>query len=359
MTSMFGPDLRWGRILLASGVWLLLQSAAWCGDDQSPPQPLPQRRKPIRQNNSQPSSRVAGNVRAIERKPNETANEHSAHQSSRTQPGGIQPGYWSFLKRACTECHGADAQEGNIRVDTLDPNLHSGKDVDWWTEVFAVINKGEMPPPDSTELTDSDRAKIVEWLSTELQAASIARRQSASHSAFRRLTKYETNYASKTCWGCHGTSPTIYRPMRSRTRAFANSSELLHMSVAQFETLHRIARSALSRAIVTGEQPKTLYWGVTMKEASRLEWPKQAHKLEEAKKKFKDEPEKLDAELKRLEKSFRQVTSRSHYRDLASGQTVAATWEYDSAKYANAPRTEPIPIPTMVETIAILRPVSG
>ncbi|MCC6510629.1 MAG: hypothetical protein IT423_16115, partial [Pirellulaceae bacterium] len=29
-----------------------------------------------------------------------------------------------ILKQACGDCHGASQQEGNIRVDTLDPNLH-------------------------------------------------------------------------------------------------------------------------------------------------------------------------------------------------------------------------------------------
>ncbi|HIN53360.1 MAG TPA: hypothetical protein EYM79_03530, partial [Planctomycetes bacterium] len=54
----------------------------------------------------------------------------------------IQP----ILKASCVECHGPDTQEGNIRLDTLDPNLQRGADVKWWIEVLGVINNGEMPP---------------------------------------------------------------------------------------------------------------------------------------------------------------------------------------------------------------------
>ena len=43
------------------------------------------------------------------------------------------------LKKACVRCHGTKTQEGNIRIDTLDPNLLQGADVKWWLEVAAVL----------------------------------------------------------------------------------------------------------------------------------------------------------------------------------------------------------------------------
>ena len=80
--------------------------------------------------------------------------------------------------------------EGNIRIDTLNPDLLGGGDTDWWVEIFAVVAKGEMPPPDSSELGKTERQQIVEWLSTELQAASRMRRSEGTRSSFRRLTRY-------------------------------------------------------------------------------------------------------------------------------------------------------------------------
>ena len=44
-------------------------------------------------------------------------------------------------------------QEGNIRIDTLNPDLLHGDDVDWWLEVLAVLSNGEMPPADEADLS--------------------------------------------------------------------------------------------------------------------------------------------------------------------------------------------------------------
>ncbi len=103
----------------------------------------------------------------------------------------IQP----ILQKACVECHGPELQEGNIRLDTLNPDLHQGPDVAWWVEVFAVLSKGEMPPQDAEPLSDEDRSRVVEWLSREIQTASIVRKEAEGHTSFRRMTRYEYNYA--------------------------------------------------------------------------------------------------------------------------------------------------------------------
>ena len=102
----------------------------------------------------------------------------------------IQP----ILEKACVQCHGPDTQEGNIRIDTLDPDLLHGSDVDRWLEIVAVLSNGEMPPPDEAKLADDDRSKLIEWLSSEIQVASAVRRAEQGHSSFRRMTRYEYNY---------------------------------------------------------------------------------------------------------------------------------------------------------------------
>ncbi len=53
------------------------------------------------------------------------------------------------LKRACVHCHGPDKQKGKFRVDTLNPDMLKGEDLEWWLEVFDVVSNGEMPPEDA------------------------------------------------------------------------------------------------------------------------------------------------------------------------------------------------------------------
>ncbi len=264
-----------------------------------------------------------------------------------------------ILERNCLDCHGPVATEGNIRIDTLDPNLVAGKDTDWWIEVYAVLSKGEMPPPDELVMDEpvmdeEDRRKVVEWLSSELQTASIVRRNSSPHSGFRRLTRYETNYALQDLLGLPWDFAKDLPPESISEDGFENSSELLQLSVTQFETFRRLTRNALRRATVQGARPPTLYWGVTMAEAAQHEWIKQSEELEKAKQQHAADPEKQRAELISLEESFRRPHARAYFKELTSGRTAAAQWQYYDAKHAFAPQDNSPAFPESFACVAIL-----
>ena len=161
------------------------------------------------------------------------------------------------LKRACVSCHGPDKQKGKFRVDTLDPDLLNGEDVSWWLEVFGVIGNGEMPPEDAeVHLQDADRAVVIDWLSREIQQASRVARSAQGRSSFRRLTRYEYDYALRDLLGLDHSLVDRLPPETASEDGFKNSSELLQMSSMQFQTYREIGLKALRRAIVTGERPK-------------------------------------------------------------------------------------------------------
>ena len=259
-----------------------------------------------------------------------------------------------LLEQHCFDCHGPEVTEGNIRIDTLDPNLLQGGDTEWWVEVFAVVTKGEMPPPDDSQLTDADRHAIVEWLSLELQAASQLRRQSGSRSSFRRLTRYEFNYALQDLLGLPWDFAKDLPPEPHTKEGFENSADLLHLSVSQFETYQRLAREALTRATVFGEKPPTLRWGIAMREAAAREWPQQDARREKAKQELANDDAKLQAELMRLEEEFHRPHGNAYYKELSSGRTAPARWEYYGAKYAFAPSAEQPLMPAKIDCVAVL-----
>ncbi|MCU0714129.1 MAG: DUF1592 domain-containing protein [Pirellula sp.] len=297
-----------------------------------------------------------GLIRSQYKKALETTSAADPSASKLPQPrleefrNSIEP----ILRKACFDCHGESDPQGNIRIDTLDPNLHTGGDADWWNEIFSVITKGEMPPPDSTDISDDERTKIAAWLSHELQAASIVRRNTAVHSSFRRLTRYEYNYALQDLLGLPWDFAKDLPPEANSEDGFQNSTEHLHMSVTQFETYYRSAHAALSRAIHLAPKPESLYWGVSMTDVSKLEWPKQKAEKAKLRKEFKDTPEKLEDELKKLEQKFQQPHSRSYFRALENGRTAIANWDYDEAKYANPPRNSLHKQPEAFRHVAIL-----
>lgn len=285
------------------------------------------------------------------------------HAQVKPPTGQPQPNLESFAKvvkpliqRYCIDCHGPDAAEGNLRLDRLDPDLLQGQDTDWWVEVFTVVTRGEMPPPDDVDMLDADRQAFVNWLSSELQAASQARRQSKAHSAFRRLTRYEYNYALQDLLGVPWDFARDLPPEPSSEDGFQNSAELLHLSVSQFETYHRLARQALDRVTVTGDRPPTRYWGISMRDAADREWSKQAEQIEKLKQTFADKPQQLQSELERLEEQFRRSHRTAYYRDLNTGRTAPAQWAYQKARFAFSPVSMQPPFPDTFQQVAILPP---
>lgn len=259
-----------------------------------------------------------------------------------------------ILEQACVQCHGSETEEGNIRIDTLDPDLLHGKDVDWWLEVLAVLSNGEMPPADEAELTNVDRTKVIEWLSQEILVASTVRRAAGGHSSFRRMTRYEYNYALQDLLGLPLDFAQDLPPEANSEDGFQNSSELLHMSVEQIETYRRIAHKALKRATVSGQRPAVLYWGVSMRQAAEMEWPKQAEQLEKLREKFKDDPVKQKEESDRLTASFKKPHRNTYYKVSPSGRTARTSWAYYGAKYAFSPTQSRPEIPDTFDTVAVI-----
>jgi mono/diheme cytochrome c family protein len=262
----------------------------------------------------------------------------------------IQP----ILKQTCVRCHGPRKAKGNVRIDTLDPDLLNGEDVDRWLEVLAVLSNGEMPPPNKAELTDEDLSQVIDWLSSEVQLASIVRRASGGHSSFRRMTRYEYKYAMQDILGLPWDFAIDLPPEAFSEDGFQNSSELLHMSVTQLETYRQLARKALERATVRGERPPVLHWSIPMKDAAAREWRKQAAQLEKIKEKFKDDPAKQRRELDRRTVSFTKSHSRPYYRELSTGRTAPAQWGYDGAKYAFKPTDAPVKMPASFDHVAVI-----
>ncbi|MFM9962626.1 MAG: DUF1592 domain-containing protein [Planctomycetaceae bacterium] len=197
-----------------------------------------------------------------------------------------------ILKKSCLACHGPEKSEGRLRIDQLNPDLLAGPDVERWREVFNALGKSEMPPVDEPDYTlaDADRGRIVDWLSEELNTASLVRRSSKEHSSFRRLTKYEYNYALQDLLGLPYAFANKLPPETASEDGFKNSSELLQMSVMQFETYRELGLKALKRATVSGERPQAVTYIISMPEEMAKAESKKDDKAADENKKPKRKP---------------------------------------------------------------------
>lgn len=173
-----------------------------------------------------------------------------------------------FVK-SCMDCHGPKKSKGGFRVDQLDSNLLTGRDLEQWAKVYDVLSKGEMPPDDEPDypLSDGDRAAMVDWLGKEMQKASQVRGDSGGHSSFRRMANYEYNHALQDLLDLNLQFTEALPPENSSEDGFKNSSKYLQMSAAQLETYREVAIGALQKATVEGDRPKAVTWQIPMQEA--------------------------------------------------------------------------------------------
>jgi len=261
------------------------------------------------------------------------------------------------LKAACFECHGPKKQKGSFRIDTLDSDLLTGSDVSWWLEVFEVISNGEMPPEDAeARLTDEAKAQVVDWLSSEIQLASQVRRSQQGHTSFRRMTRYEYNYSMQDLLGLQIDFSRDLPPETSSEDGFKNSSEMLQMTVGQLMQYRTQARRAMELATVRGNQPKPVYYGISMRDFTERFDSGYAASVARTGKRIREEGFTLENALEEEEEKYRKRPGGTHFRNLLTGQGVGARWSYPGAKYAWTPTRERPDIPDVMQDVVVLAP---
>jgi len=211
------------------------------------------------------------------------------------------------LNQKCLACHGPETSHGNLRIDKLDPDLLAGPDVERWREVYKVLGNSEMPPADEPdyELAAADRRNMVEWLSAEMNKASVVRRNRSEHSSFRRMTKYEYDYALQDLLGLTYSLVDSLPPETASEDGFKNSSELLQMSAMQFETYRELALKALQRVTVIGERPKPVTYIISMQEEMKKATGGKAKPFQTT------------------DENYRKQRNRPHLLDQAAGEGIA------------------------------------
>lgn len=259
-----------------------------------------------------------------------------------------------ILEQACVSCHGPDQQKGQLRLDTLDPDLFHGNDVEGWLDVLGALTKGEMPPEDGEELTDADRRKVIDWLAVESHTASTARRATTQRSSFRRMARYEFDYALQDLLGLPYAFAENLPPDPTSADGFQNSAEGLHLTEIQFGAFLASARRALQLATVEGERPVPLYWGVSMEAAAVVEWARQDAELAGIRKRHEAEPEQLEAELRKQAERHARRPGGAHYLDRRTGRRAGQSWGYDGAKFAWAPVTQLPELPAEANVVAVI-----
>jgi mono/diheme cytochrome c family protein len=156
-----------------------------------------------------------------------------------------------FLQAHCTECHGAEVQKRNLRLDTLPrefakPELFAG-----WVKVHDKIESGEMPPPKRDRPSKEEVASVLKALRKDLEKADLARRATEGRAVYRRLNRVEYENTLRDLLALPNLSVKELLPEDGRAFGFTKVGGALDLSHVQLAKYMEAADVALDAAIAT------------------------------------------------------------------------------------------------------------
>lgn len=171
----------------------------------------------------------------------------------------VQP----LLAKHCYGCHGADVQEADVRLDSLNPDMVSGPDAERWHAALDMINQGYMPPDYEEQPSDEERRAMVDWMTSSLDLARRAK-SDKPQPRVRRLTREQyTNSLAELLHLPINFGKNLPDEAKSKM-GFTNSTTALLTSGLHVEYYQAIARAALDKAIVAETPPESMRYRVTV-----------------------------------------------------------------------------------------------
>ena len=168
------------------------------------------------------------------------------------------------LAASCFKCHGEKKQKGELRIDTLSPDLLADRrSAERWHDIRDAVRLGDMPPEDEPPLGDRERQALLAWIDQEIDALAAARKNTDGRVVLRRLNRAEYQNTMRDLIGIETDYAGNLPPDGRSEGGFQNDGSTLQMSDLQLDYYLQAARAALARAIVTGPEPEVFSHTIT------------------------------------------------------------------------------------------------
>jgi len=172
-----------------------------------------------------------------------------------------------FFTKYCIDCHNAEEQEGDVRLDDM-----SKFDAELWTDIYDVIDMGDMPPEDESQPTEAHTIAALKLIDE------IARDDSVTiASGFRRMNRREYRNTVLDLLGLNKDhfDPAAFVFEDQIEKGFDTNSDSLSISNELLLEYHRAATFSLRAALFTDnpkkpEQLKHTYKGKQIKTNSYI-----------------------------------------------------------------------------------------
>ncbi len=172
---------------------------------------------------------------------------------------GFESDVRPFLTEYCVECHGPNAQEADLRIDTLDPTFDDRYSAEIWSEVLDRLNGGDMPPEEKPRPDSSQQEVVTDWITASLQIAIEKQQQNGGQVVLRRLNRNQYNNTIRDLIGLDY-KPADAFPEDPSGFGFDNVGTALNLSPSHIEQYLQTAREIVRRAKLNGVKPATFKW---------------------------------------------------------------------------------------------------
>lgn len=158
-----------------------------------------------------------------------------------------------FFAAHCVKCHGEETAEAKLRLDTLGADFVRRPEADHWVEILDRLNLGEMPPQDQPQPDPKTLAKVVDWITSELEHARTQSQSTGGRVLLRRITRREYANTVRDLLNVEfpsGTGPLEDLPPDGSIGGFDRVSKALLLDPSLMETYLKVAQKVVEKAVV-------------------------------------------------------------------------------------------------------------
>lgn len=152
----------------------------------------------------------------------------------------------AFLKTHCFDCHDSATREGKVDLETLPLSISTLEQAELWQKVLNALNSGEMPPEDSEQPGNVEKADFLDDLAETMVAARKLLSDSGGKITMRRLNRREYSNTIEQLTGVKVDAASLPADGGSGTFDTVGSSQFI--SSDQIEQYLKLGRSAIDEA---------------------------------------------------------------------------------------------------------------
>ena len=201
------------------------------------------------QNNTE-SMPVGKAVKSVETKPEKNKTPQPVTADKDTFTSHVLP----YIEEHCFSCHNENKKKGKFRLDNLGIDFSKQNVLNAWTEVYDILNLGEMPPEDEPQPKAEQTLAVTDWIAGELRNSQMQQNSSHGRVVMRRLTRQEYANSIQDLFKLQyerQESPAETLAPDGNVRGFSKHSKALILDPSLLEAYYKTAQKMVNKAFDT------------------------------------------------------------------------------------------------------------